>query len=253
MGLPIWRTQKMASDMPKGRSRARNLMLLLAIGMVNSGCKNHAQPSRPQTSPRWPNDPPAKTYPQVVVVGDSIMAWMHITDSLAGAINHAIPGQPIISVADHIYEDALVYHPKVVVVQGGINDWNQNPAVTVDREIQSRLQILNACLAAGVKVYMVNISQFNGDDPNMKNTAQNLSNIARLNHALAEMCADPMKCTLIDMSKALGPWNTTNFIDCIHPSVAGYTLINAAFYSAMGRYYRKSMRSPRPGVLPPYQ
>lgn len=229
-------------------------LILLAVGMVG-GCKDPsgAAPSSVSAPPRWPNEPPAKTYPQIVIVGDSIMAWMHITDSLVGAINHAIPGQPLGNVALHIQEDALVYHPKVVVVQGGINDWNQNPAVTVDSKVRDRLHILNACLAAGVKVYMVNISQFNVNDPTLKNSAQNLSNIVRFNNALAAMCADPMKCTLIDMSKALGPWNTTNFIDGIHPSVAGYTLINAAFYSAMGRYYRKSMRSSRPGVPPPYR
>ncbi len=202
-------------------------------------------------APRWPKEPPATTHPRIVIVGDSIMAWMHLTDSLVGALNHAIPGQPIIDVAQNIREDALVYHPKAVVVQGGINDWNQSPTVTLDREVQNRLQILNACLAVRVKVYMVNISQFNVNDPTLKNAAQNISNIARLNNALAAMCADRTKCTLIDMSKALGPWNTTNFIDGIHPSVEGYKRINAAFYSAMKEYYKKSMR-PSGNGIPPY-
>lgn len=206
-----------------------SMIFCAAIGISGpGGCRKpqkQADKSSPIISQRWPQDPPLTTRAEIVIVGDSIMAQLPMTGRLTGAINHAIPGQPIINVAQYLNDDALIYRPKILIVEGGINDFNQDPDVTTDRQVQNRLQILRAGLSIGARVYMVNISQFDTSDPRMANATKCLDKIAQVNNVLAAMCSDGTQCTLVDMNRALGPWNITNFMDSVHPSDAGNALI----------------------------
>lgn len=179
------------------------------------------------TVDRWPQDSVYTTHPDIVLVGDSIIqGWPRI-----GALNHGLGGQTMIEVAYYINADALVYKPRAVLIEGGINDLRRGTAV--DDVIQARFRALRAAESAGVKVYFGNLIPFG---PGSQCSGLSQADVSTINSFLASLCADRVRCVIVDFNAQFGgAYNPANYQagDCLHPNAAGNALLDQAFNAAV--------------------
>lgn len=199
---------------------------VLPVCMMLLSCHKVTPP--PTWRDRWPDQDPNFTHADLIIVGDSIAWQWH----RVGALNHGIGGQRMDEIAYAFAADVLVYRPRAVLIEGGINDfvaWK-----SVETVLQYRVKLLRLAQQSGIKVYMTTVTPIapgrNGCHPEF---ARALDKIGPFNDAIARICTAKNGCTLVDIFSAVGgKFNPDLYADCVHFNAAGYALMDRAMDQA---------------------
>lgn len=206
-----------------------NLGKVILCGVLTTCPGGHSEQTN---ATRWPSDPPERTFKDVVLVGDSIAAaW-----PLAGALNHGIGGQRVEDVDRYFSIDALIYHPRAVVIEGGVNDLKAGRSI--DEIVQHRINLLRKsrdAMAASIFTGLVPLGP--GPECAKDRGLAEDGQVEALNVILRRICEASPGCYYADFEAAFGGKFDPRLYqagDCTHPNEEGYAIMN--------RVYNESLR-----------
>lgn len=194
---------------------------LIACAILSVGCQKG--PRLASSVERWGQDPANIPQPRLIIVGDSIALGWGNSLSRPGILVHAIGGQQIGTIEENFAADAIAYNPQAILIEGGINDILARKSV--DRIIQSRINMVRQAKAHGIKVYLANLTPYNPAECGGSGN----DDINTINAVSAAMCADG-SCTLVDFNGALGNnFDQSLFNGCVHPNDLGNARMTGYF------------------------
>lgn len=176
----------------------------------------------------------------VVFLGDSIFDYWGSRSGTwfqyAGWVNRGIGGQTTSQLLLRERQDALVLHPKAIVLEGGGNDMRLGFSPEEIRD--NFLTMGELAQSHGVAVFvsaMIPIC----DCFRQLSGLRTVDRIHTLNVLLATMCAEH-HWTLVDLSTPLsgpdGHMQQDLTTDGVHPNDAGYALLTPVIERALWRY-----------------
>lgn len=193
-------------------------LIALALFAFLSGCGGSSS-SSPSTSidPSSYAQPavPATTEPAIVFIGDSIIArWSNLMTLVPDSLNAGIGGQTTAQMLARFDTDVLSHHPKVVVIEGGVNDIVSMEVPTID----NTARMAEKAAASGARVII--LSMLPANIP---------YNVYPFNNELIHLTKG-FGYTYVDLFYAMvvPPDNVQDFslfVDGIHPNEQGYAVM----------------------------
>jgi Lysophospholipase L1 and related esterases len=166
---------------------------------------------------------------RMVLVGDSITAlWQNAATGkeLAGLriVNRGVPGNETANMLSRFNHDAIRLGPKVVVIQGGINDFVRVPLSSTEQNLQAMAEMAER---NGIRVVLATVLPTGKHESAVSSSAQDSGHekVRMLNDWIKDFAARK-HFALVDYHFALaddrGFYLEGFTVDGIHPTAQGY-------------------------------
>jgi lysophospholipase L1-like esterase len=212
-------------------------LALLALSSLAAQSQAQTQP-KPQPCPQ-PSDwaglniygsedselaPPSPAAPRVVLIGDEVIAGLNLTEK--SFINRGVPGQTTQQMLLRFRQDVIDLHPKVVVIEGGLNDI---AAMGTEGTITENLaSMTDLARLHGIRVVIASVSPV-CDCVTNETGRRSVGRIAGINRSLQEFARQTGAVYLNDYAALVDPVTRqmkrelTN--DGFLPNANGYALM----------------------------
>ncbi|MBS0333525.1 MAG: SGNH/GDSL hydrolase family protein [Proteobacteria bacterium] len=188
--------------------------------------------------------------PRVVFMGDSITEnWRRYDPGFfqGGVVDRGISGQTTPQMVARFYRDVVALRPRVVHIMAGTNDVAGNTGPTAEDNFQANIAaMVDLAQANGVAVVLASIPP--ADRFSWRPAMKPAPEIARLNRWLADF-ARRRGAVFVDYTPALataaGGMRPELSKDGVHPTKAGYDLMEPLAMAAVARAETAARKSPR--------
>lgn len=188
----------------------------------------------------------------VVLMGDSITAlWPNVATGkeLAGLriVNRGVPGGDTAHMLSRFHRDVIRLRPKVVVIQGGLNDFVRVPLTATEQNLQAMAEM---AARNGVRVVLATLT------PTGKHDSGPVASVADPGHQKIRELNDWIKdfaarkhVVVVDYHSVLaderGFYLEGFTADGIHPTAQGYARMAPLLHDALLGALRAATSSPR--------
>ncbi len=184
------------------------------------------------------------TRPEVVFMGNSITdAWAKHRPGFFSANNftgRGISGQTSSHMLVRFQEDVIALHPKAVVILAGINDLAQNNGtISVENIFGNIKSMCQLAKANGIEPAVASLLP--SDSIRWNKSVKAGDSVRRLNQMLRDYAAEN-KFIYVDYYTALdngtGHMDTNVSADGVHPTLAGYDIMEAVAKKSLKKYIK---------------
>ena len=184
------------------------------------------------------------TRPEVVFMGNSITdAWAKHRPGFFSANNftgRGISGQTSSHMLVRFQEDVIALHPKAVVILAGLNDLAQNNGtISVENIFGNIKSMCQLAKANGIEPAVASLLP--SDSIRWNKSVKAGDSVRRLNQMLRDYAAEN-KFIYVDYYTALdngtGHMDTNVSADGVHPTLAGYDIMEAVAKKSLKKYIK---------------
>lgn len=180
----------------------------------------------------------------VVLLGDSITSrWQNLEQTqISGlnVINRGIPSDVTSHMLERFDRDVSRLSPRVVVIQGGVNDIARAPLSATERNLEAMVEKARERRIPVVLATLLPTGEFEPDAPFPQNAGHR--EIQTLNEWIKEL-AGKRNCVVVDYYSALadeqGYFQKGLDTDGVHPSLKGYGRMEPLLREAVEEALRK--------------
>lgn len=184
------------------------------------------------------------TRPRIVLIGDSITEYWKSRDPAVfadGVVDRGVSGQTTPQILLRFYQDVIALRPRVVHIMAGTNDIAGNTGPMTDARFQNNIRaMVELAQAHGIKVVLASIPPAKAFY--WQPEARPAGRIKAWN-AWLRAYAGERGAVFVDYHAALadadGGLKAELGADGVHPSAAGYALMDPLFLSAWAQAERR--------------
>ena len=167
---------------------------------------------------------PTLVLTDVILVGDSITYSWGYTKNGTTIVSRAIPGDMSTNANDRFFSDVIIARPRLVTILIGTNDIaNGVQLATVENNIAAMVQLAKS---HGIGVILGTVL------PAGNTSARPDATIQSLNTWIVSY-AGSQGLFVADYNTAFSPYDSTDFVDGLHPNAQGYGIMSAVMNAVL--------------------